>query len=91
MTERDWMAKVIEAARWMGWLVYHTHDSRRSEAGFPDLVLVRDRVVYAELKSERGRLTPQQREWLDALGATGAEAYVWRPTDWDDVLACLRR
>jgi len=91
MTERDWMAKVIETAQWYHWRLYHTHDSRRSEAGFPDLVLVRDRIVFAELKSERGRLTFDQRKWLDALAAAGAETYVWRPTDWDDVLACLQR
>ena len=39
-TEDQWQSAVIEYARLMGWLVYHTHDSRHSEKGFPDLVLV---------------------------------------------------
>jgi hypothetical protein len=34
----------------LGWRVYHTWDSRKSEPDFPDLVLVRDRVMFAELQ-----------------------------------------
>ncbi len=62
-------------------LYYHTHDSRRSPAGFPDCVFAwrSGRVVYAELKSEKGRLTPDQRRWLDYLALSGAPVYVWRP------------
>lgn len=40
--ERDFQAAVMELARLLGWRVYHTWDSRKSEPGFPDLVLVRD-------------------------------------------------
>jgi hypothetical protein len=40
-TEKQFMAQVIQLARLRKWLVYHTHDARRSVAGFPDLVLVR--------------------------------------------------
>src|SRR5688572_19177552 len=40
-TERAFQAQVVKYARLMGWTAYHTHDSRRSQAGFPDLVLVR--------------------------------------------------
>ena len=41
MTEKQFMAQVVELAKLKGWLVYHTYDSRRSEPGFPDLCMVR--------------------------------------------------
>lgn len=82
MTEAELMRAVTELARSLQWLVYHTHDSRRSQAGFPDLVMVRgDRVVYRELKSTAGRVTEEQQAWLDALSAAGGDAGVWRPVD----------
>ncbi len=83
MTERELLDAVRDACRWSGLLVYHTHDSRRSERGFPDLVLVGPAgVIFRELKAERGRLTLDQREWLDRLRQAGAAAAVWRPRDW---------
>lgn len=84
MTEDQFQSTLIEAARLLGWLAYHTHDSRRSEPGFPDLVLVhpkRRRLVFAELKSERGTVKPAQLRWHEALIAAGQEIYVWRPAD----------
>lgn len=57
--------------------------------GFPDLVLARERVVFAELKSERGKVQPEQSDWLERLRAAGAEAHLWRPSSWDDVVAVL--
>jgi hypothetical protein len=65
------------------WLAYHTHRSEHSEAGFPDWVFVRERVVYAELKAMRGIVSPAQQAWHDALRAAGAEAYIWRPDAWN--------
>lgn len=64
MRESDFQRTVIEMAQHLGWLCYHTYDSRRSQEGFPDLVLVRDRVLFVELKSERGKQSPAQREWM---------------------------
>lgn len=87
------MATVREAARVTGWLVYHTYRSKRSPSGFPDLVLCRphDRVVFAELKGEKTRVTRDQRTWLDALEAAGAEVYLWRPDDWGEITSVLGR
>ena len=85
---KEFMPAVVELATRLRWLVYHTYDSRRSAKGFPDLVMVRDgRLLFVELKSEKGRLTPEQREWMDVLGDVWAnnrtvETYVWRPADW---------
>ena len=67
--EAMFQAKVLAFARLRGWLCYHTFDSRRSTAGFPDLVMVRkDRLVFAELKrSPSHRPTDDQVQWLRAL------------------------
>lgn len=85
MPEATLQARVMDLARLHGWLAYHTHDSRRSSAkGFPDLVLVHARrrlVLYRELKAHKGRVTPDQQAWLDALTAAGQDAGVWRPSD----------
>ena len=89
MSEKEIQAQVLALAETTGWLCYHTYNSQRSQAGFPDLVLVRgDRLIFAELKREKGRLTESQRTWLSALDET-AETYVWRPSDWDAVIEVL--
>lgn len=95
MTEATLQAHVLELANTLGWLSYHTHDSRRSQAGFPDLVMVnaqQGRVLYRELKSERGSASCAQRHWLEALAKAGQDAALWRPTDLIDgsVLRALR-
>ena len=81
MLEDDLQAAVIDLARMLGWLVYHTHDSRHSGKGFPDLVMCHPRsgaLLFAELKSVTGRVTPEQDEWLRALAVRGV-AFLWRP------------
>ena len=90
--ERDFQAKVLELAEWNGWIHHHEYDSRRGTAGFPDLVLVRgDRVLWVELKSDRGRVRPEQKLWIAALRAAGQDVRVWRPSDWDEVESNLSR
>lgn len=85
MSERQLQDQIIELAKRMGFIVYHTHDSRRSEAGFPDLVLVHPkqlRIVWRELKSETGTTTPEQKVWISTLSLVGEDVDVWRPRDW---------
>lgn len=81
-SEAQFQAAVIEYATVCGWLIYHTHDSRRSNPGFPDLVLCRSgAVIFVELKSQKGRVSAAQQHWLDALPHTR----VWRPSDWNEI------
>ena len=83
MSEKALQSAVVEAAQYGGWLVHFVADSRRSPAGWPDLTLVHmttGRVIYAELKTARGRLTIAQAVWLDALRIRG-DARVVRPGD----------
>ena len=90
ISEKQFQELVIDYARLKGWEVYHTHNSRRSAPGYPDLSMVRGaRHVVAELKSEHGRLTPEQERWLEAFRATPAEVYIWRPSAWPDIKRVL--
>ena len=70
-SERDFQAAVLELAALRRWRAYHTHDSRRSAAGFPDVCAIRDdRLIFAELKSMHGRVAPEQAAWLGSTSVT---------------------
>lgn len=84
-SEAGFQVAVINMAMYSGWKVYHTYDSRRSVPGYPDLTLVRDRILFRELKLDKGRLTVDQEEWIERLNAAGGDAGVWRPADWDAI------
>lgn len=81
LTEREMQDGIRMAALSAGWAFYHTHDSRRSDPGFPDCIIVRDgRILALELKAQRGRVRPRQRWWLDRLATVpGVTAAVVRP------------
>ena len=80
MTEKHFQSQVVKFAKMTGWLVYHPYDSRKSTPGYPDLTLVKDRVMFRELKSEIGRLTLYQTAWAKRLLAAGADYAIWRPS-----------
>jgi hypothetical protein len=83
MSEADFQKQVLELCKHLGLLTYHTYDSRRSQPGFPDLVIVgRDHMLYRELKTDTGRVSAEQIQWLEALRRLGVDADVWRPKDW---------
>lgn len=97
INERDFRATVIGMARALGWMGYHPWISIHSEAGFPDLVLVRDgKLIFAELKTEVGKLTEAQKEWIRQLAlcmdksTCVVDVYVWRPSDMDKIEEILR-
>ena len=75
----------------------------QGDAGFPDLVLAHPQkgVIFAELKSEKGKPTEAQMEWLEVLSnatygcPTKSDHWlvrvcVWRPSDMDEIEARLR-
>ena len=91
MSEKTLSQRVVELARARGWKVarWPTWRATGTDPGVPDLLLARDgRVILAELKTQKGSLSPAQREWLAAAGA----CFIWRPIDLldgslDEVLA----
>lgn len=97
LTEAEWSAQLFSRssshpglATSCGWRhCYHTYRSIKSPTGFPDWCLVRDRVIFAELKTEHGQVSDVQREWLDGLAKAGAECYLWRPGDLDEIADIL--
>lgn len=102
MTEDALREAITEYAERLGYRVAHIPDrlytvavkQRRFDAlpgakGFPDLVIVGyGRVIFAELKTERGRLDPEQIAWANQILDAGPPVYWcrWRPSDWSNGL-----
>ena len=89
VSEKAFQSAVVRLAKERGWLCYHTHDSRRSLPGYPDLTLVhptRHVALWSELKVPGGSLTLQQAHWIKALGEVReTAAYVWTPDDMPEI------
>jgi hypothetical protein len=100
-TEAEFTSQVIGFARLMGWRCVHFRPAmnRRGQwmtamqgdgVGWPDLVLVRNRLVTAELKVGRNKLRPEQKRWAEWLERAGVPCYQWRPEDWPEIEEVLR-
>lgn len=90
LSEKAWQAQIIGLAELNDWWAYHTFNSERSEAGFPDLVLLKPgRTVFVEVKRMGGELTPEQFMVLEMLLDNDQEAYAWWPDDEAEVFAVL--
>lgn len=87
---------VIELCARLGLLVHHCRPARTAKGwatpiqgapGFVDLVIVGSRgVLLRELKTETGRVRPEQDAWISRLARSGANVAVWRPSDWPDAI-----
>ena len=99
LAEAQFEQQLLQMSRLLGWMGYHTRDSRgvvMGDDGFPDWVYARDGcTIFAELKREDGRLSPRQEAWLHALGWLGEDSqwlqtgphrvYLWRPKRFSDI------
>src|SRR5690606_26458090 len=101
-TEKEFQAQVIALAQLCGWRVAHFRPARTKDGewrtpvaadgkGFFDLVLMRDRVIFAELKTDKGKLTREQHAWREAATMAKAITVVWRPRDWDLIETVLSK
>jgi hypothetical protein len=109
VTEDDLKDKILDFARLRGWMIHHDRPARKKgrngedewytavegHKGFPDLVLARrGRVIFAELKTHRGVVSPDQKAWLAELAPAGSiadvDVFVWRPRDWPFIVKVLR-
>ena len=83
--EKAFQAAVEELAGTLAWKYYHPRNSRGSKEGYPDLTMTRGRrVIFAELKTEEGEQTADQKNWGEVLAGVGGnvEYYLWKPSDW---------
>ena len=65
--------------------------------GFPDYVAIRPnddgkcRLLFIELKGEKGKLNENQLEWAELLSACSeVEYHLWRPSDFETALEMLK-
>lgn len=42
---------------------------------------IQSRLMFAELKTSKGKLRPEQIFWIGVLRSAGVEVHVWRPED----------
>ena len=85
-SEKAFSQQVVDFARLNNWMVYRTWNSVHSPSGFPDLTMVRDgRLIFAELKAERGKLSDDQAQWIQELRMC-VPVYLWRPSDWEQIV-----
>jgi hypothetical protein len=84
--ELRWQAEVAAEALRHGWTVYG-QTLRNERHGMPSLVLVRERVILAYLRTttRADRRPPVE----DLAAVTGAEAVLWTPADWSLIVAKL--
>jgi len=96
ITEKQLEQQVKELAKLFGWKCYHPFLSKWSVKGFPDITLVRENedgtasLLFLELKSGKGKVSEEQREWLDILGKVpGVIAKCVYPHDFDEIVELL--
>lgn len=86
----DLLPKLKQVAQAQGWKGMYTYNALGPDAGLQCL-LVRDTVIYADLKDVGEPLTVMQQAWQAALRAAGQEVYTWTMADWNTIQARLSR
>ena len=80
-------AEFIEKARALldmcGWRWWHVRTSIGTNPGLPDIIAVHRTVIrpilWIELKTLKGKVSPEQKEGIEILLFQGAEVHVFRP------------
>ena len=96
MTEKELLADVVSRCHDYGVPVYHILDAQHHAKvigpGFPDLVIALPPDLYLiELKSEHGRMSPEQKAWQDTLSRChNVRIGVIRPRDIDQLYELLQ-
>jgi hypothetical protein len=105
LSEAEFRAQVDELAAMYGWLWMHvdplrgkggiwrtpTHGSLGK--GWPDSLYVHPRarrILFIEFKCEIGKASDDQVRVLGVLMAAGLEAYIWRPSDIEQIAEVLK-
>jgi hypothetical protein len=104
ISEAAFTAQLLELCHTLGWYMVHFRAARTSRGwrtpiqgdgiGYPDTCLFspsQKRIVWAELKRDSCKPTPEQLAWGEVIKATGHEWYLWKPKDFDSIVEILRR
>ena len=94
MLERDFQKIVIKLAEAEGYKVYHVANAKnqlRSETsrGFPDLILLKHKMLVWECKVPPNKCSQEQIEWLNNFQSLGIETAVITPDSWDYIIGNL--
>lgn len=102
ISEKDFTAQVIALLRWYKWRCAHFRPGMTKRGrwvtavsgdgvGFPDIFALRpNRRLMAELKTSKGKTTPEQEVWLEWARSADIEAYIWRPQNIDEIEVILK-
>jgi len=105
MTWQQWQNTVIALLQTYGWHVAHFRPAMNQRGqwrtavaangkGWPDIVAIhkeRGQLLVAELKTGKGRLTPEQKEWLEYFRLVpGCGVFEWKPDDWETILGIVQ-
>lgn len=91
VSEADLKRIVVDMAHAFGWKVFSLPMNRnvrpvKDAIGYPDLTLARNgAVLFLELKTQKGTLSPEQWDWMAQLPAM----LVIRPDDLDTLATVL--
>lgn len=98
LSEALFMGQVTDYASMRGWRWMHIQPGLTDRGryrtpvsgplgpGWPDLILIRgSKIIAAELKSEKGKLTALQARVLNDLEEALIEVHVWKPSQWAEI------
>lgn len=102
LREDEWQSQVTDLCDLYGYSWVHFRAARTTKGwrvpvegplgeGWPDLHIVgRGRRIYVELKRELGEVSAEQEAVHAWIRANGGECYVWRPSQFEEVVRVLR-
>uniref|UniRef100_A0A6M3JPH4 Putative holliday junction resolvase n=1 Tax=viral metagenome TaxID=1070528 RepID=A0A6M3JPH4_9ZZZZ len=82
-TEKSIMLGIMQALGMKGWIVVRMPPSIYSKKGIPDLYVIKDGFhAWIEVKSEKGKLSDEQRRFGDMIDMAGGHYIVARTEDY---------
>lgn len=105
MSEDELRALVDDVARIYGWAwmfvkplraaggIWKTPTYGPLGKGWPDTTYVHERtgrLMFVEFKRQLGKVEPDQQRVHDRLRKAGLTVYVWRPSDFDQIVGMFR-
>lgn len=93
MSGKALQGAIIDLAHTKGWKIAHFHNVTNARGftmtpvaadgkGFPDLILVRERLIAAEIKGTGDTIREDQVKWAEWLAAAGVPCYLWTVKVW---------